>query len=160
MAIEWVNFSKSSQIWSIIGSTSRKFEKTLVIFVKILPKIKLIGIWMGYTFFFFENWYMEESTFKIPSSTSLPKPNLSTPSHSIYFWECINNLCAATYNLCPYSHWWSGQTCSCCFSQTLFHLGNAVAVWDENTDMPYWESTSCILQQLSVSEIWKSVKIV
>ena len=47
----------------------------MAILVKILPN-KLIGICMGHIYL--ENWYRYGSTFKIPSGTSLLKPNLST----------------------------------------------------------------------------------
>ena len=90
----------------------------------------------------------------------------STPSRKqkMMYWSPIYRLWVfkkksyVTYNLYLYSHWWWYQTCSCYFSQTQFHPGNAVAVWDGNTDRPCWGSTSCTLQQLSVSEIRQLVK--
>ena len=56
---EWVNFSK--------------FLKNQA----ILLKIWTIGIWMGH--FFLKKWYLYVSSFKVHSSTSLPKSDLSTP---------------------------------------------------------------------------------
>ena len=76
LVYEWVEFSKSGQIWAKIGSNLRKFWKKLVILFKIWPKIGPIGMWMGY--FFLKNWYMYGSTFNFCGGTSLPKPN-STP---------------------------------------------------------------------------------
>ena len=77
LVYEWVEFSKAPQIWAKIGSNLRKFGKNRVILIKIWPKIRPIGIWMGR--FFLKNWYLYGSTFKFRGGTSLPKPNLSTP---------------------------------------------------------------------------------
>ena len=77
LVYEWVDFSKSGQIWAKIGSNLRKFWKKSVISFKIWPKIGPIGIWMGY--FFLKNWYLYVVYFQIHGGTSLPKPNLSTP---------------------------------------------------------------------------------
>ena len=62
LVYEWVDFSKSGQIWAKIGSNLRKFWKKSVISFQIWPKIGPIGIWMGY--FSLKNWYLYGSTFK------------------------------------------------------------------------------------------------
>ena len=77
LVCEWVDISKFGQIWAKIGSNLRKFWEKSVILFKIWPKIEPIGIWMGY--FSLKNWYLYGSIFKFRGSTSLPKPNLSTP---------------------------------------------------------------------------------
>ena len=55
----------------------KKILKNWVILLKIWPQIEQIGICMGH--FFLKNLYLYGSTFKFCGSTSLSKPNLSTP---------------------------------------------------------------------------------
>ena len=62
---------------SQIGSNLRKFWENWVVLLKNWHKIGPTGIWMGH--FFLKNWYLYGSTFKFRGSTSLPKPNLSSP---------------------------------------------------------------------------------
>ena len=88
LVYEWVDFSEFGQIWAKIGSNFRKFWKKLVILFKIWPKIRPIGIWMGY--FFLKKWYLYGSTFKFRGGTSLPKPNLSTPRVCVLIYIVYN----------------------------------------------------------------------
>ena len=74
LVYEWVDFSKSGQIWAKIGSNLRKFWKKSVISFKIWPKIGPIGIWMGY--FFLKNWYLYGSTFKFVAAPKEYPPNV------------------------------------------------------------------------------------
>ena len=71
--------------WSIFQNVSKleKIGKNQVILLKIWSKIEqvAIGIWMGH--FFLKIWYLYGSLFKFCGSTSIPKPNLSTPPVSI-----------------------------------------------------------------------------
>ena len=77
---EWVNVSKFSR--AKIGSNLRKFLKNQVILLKIWQKIGPIGIRMGH--FFLKNCDLYGSIFKFRSGTSLPNPNLSTPTFKFF----------------------------------------------------------------------------
>ena len=46
LVYEWIDFSKSGQIWAKNGSNLRKFWKKSVISFNIWPKIGSIGIWL------------------------------------------------------------------------------------------------------------------
>ena len=68
------------RFFKILNNHWPKFKNVLekwVILLKIWHKIGPIGTWLGH--FFLKNLYLFESTFKFYGSTSLPKPNLSTP---------------------------------------------------------------------------------
>ena len=116
----WVDFSKFSQSWAKIGSNFRKLWKNWVILHKIWPKVEQIGVWMGH--FFMKNWYLYGSTFKFCGSTSLPRPNLSTPHpcttvadlihvcHTVGVWFSNGSTCwAASFEFIPLSvqHWFN-----------------------------------------------------
>ena len=56
LVYKWVDFSKVPQTWAKIGLALRKFWKNCVILLKILPKIKQIGTFMGQ--YFLKTWYL------------------------------------------------------------------------------------------------------
>ena len=98
LVYEWVNFSKFEPK---LVQIFKKWKKLVILF-KIWPKIGRIGIWMGY--FFLKNWYLYESTFKFRGSTSLPKPNLSTPlgSYPSKFWHKYSHSTQLNWILCTH----------------------------------------------------------
>ena len=99
-----------------LGSNLTKFWKNLVILHTIWVTIGPIGIWMGH--FFLKNWYLYGSTYKICGSTSLPKPNLSTPHGSSSFWHTFSNE-KCTFDIC---HQWDAYNCLCNIYVILHHL--------------------------------------
>ena len=77
LVYEWVDFSKVPQIWAKIGSNLRKFWEKRWFCSKFGQKLdRLVYEWVTFSW---KNWYLYGSTFKFRGSTSLPKPNLSTP---------------------------------------------------------------------------------